>query len=323
MSLENDTWQYFSKLWDDLDESDEFYNRKPHLAHYTSIAGLEKILLSNELWFANPLYMNDHEEVGFGIDQGWRAVKSSEEIANACGSDKRTQLFLQAYERCYWGFANDHVMDTYVFCMSEHEKDNNDGFLSMWRGYGGNGSGAAVVIDAGKIDLTGAASLILAKVRYGTVDERISWLKDKVREFAGLLEGVSLADDQLHVAAVALFERLKSFALFTKHNGFNEEREWRAVYMPNRDAGALIRKFFGYSIGGRSVEPRLRFPLSQAAGIEGLDLSLETIVDRIILGPTVSSRLAVAGFLRLLDSTKHPRLKERVRASGIPYREKP
>lgn len=72
MSMQNDTWQYFLKLWDDLDESDEFYNRKPHLAHYTSIGGLEKILLSNELWFANPLYMNDHEEVGFGIDQGWR-----------------------------------------------------------------------------------------------------------------------------------------------------------------------------------------------------------------------------------------------------------
>jgi hypothetical protein len=26
MSPENDTWQYFSKLWDELDEKDEFYN---------------------------------------------------------------------------------------------------------------------------------------------------------------------------------------------------------------------------------------------------------------------------------------------------------
>lgn len=323
MSTDNATWQYFSKLWDDLDEKDEFYNRKPHLAHYTSIAGLERILLSNELWFSNPLYMNDHEEVGFGIDQGWRAVKSSDEITRACGSGKRTQLFLESYERCYWGFANDHVMDTYVFCMSEHAQSNNDGLLSMWRGYGGNGSGAAIVIDAGKIDLSGAASLILARVRYGTGDERIEWLKAKTREFAELLNAGSFADNQLSVAAVALFERIKSFALFTKHIGFNEECEWRAVYMPNRDAGALIKQFFGYSIGRRSVEPRLRFQLSKVSGVAGVDLSLETIVDRIVLGPTVSSRLAIAGFRRLLDSTKHSNLKDRIRASGIPYREKP
>lgn len=251
------------------------------------------------------------------------AVKSSQETAKACGSDKRTQAFLEAYEQCYWGFANDHVMDTYVFCMSEHAKDNHDGLLSMWRGYGGNGSGATVVIDAGKINLTGAAALILAKVRYGTVDERITWLKAKVREFAAMLNARFLADDQLHVAATALFERIKSFALFTKHSGFNEECEWRAVYMPNRDAGALIKQFFGYSVGGRSVEPRLRLQLSESTGLPGLNLSLETIVDRIILGPTVSSRLAIAGFLRLLDATKHPKLKDRVRASGIPYRDKP
>lgn len=320
--MKTDAWQHFSKLWDDLDQKDEFYSQKPHLAHYTSIAGLEKILQFNELWFSNPLYMNDHEEVGFGIDQGWRAVRSSYEIATACGSEKRHKLLLEAYEKCYWEFANDHVMDTYVFCTSEHTSGNKDGLLSMWRGYGGNGSGAAVVIDSGRIDLTNAASLILAKVRYGSTAERVEWLTKKTREFAVLLGAVSLREEEIPVAAVALFERIKSIALFTKHCGFNEECEWRAVYMPNRDAGALIREFPGYSIGGRSVEPRLRFQLSATTGIAGVDFSLEKIVDRIILGPTSSSRLAIAGFLRLLDSTNHPSLKERVRASSIPYRER-
>ena len=65
--------------------------RKPLLAHYTSISGVEKILLSNELWFANPLNMNDREEVGFGIEEGSRVVRQSAEIAEAvrvrCASD--------------------------------------------------------------------------------------------------------------------------------------------------------------------------------------------------------------------------------------------
>ena len=43
------------------------------------------------------------------------------------------------------------MIDTYVFCLSEHAKDDTDGLLSMWRGYGGNGNGAAIVFDAGKL----------------------------------------------------------------------------------------------------------------------------------------------------------------------------
>ena len=32
---------------------------RPLLAHYTSLEVLEKIITSNELWFSNPLFMND------------------------------------------------------------------------------------------------------------------------------------------------------------------------------------------------------------------------------------------------------------------------
>jgi hypothetical protein len=34
-----------------------------------------------------------------------------------------------------------------------------------------------------------------------------------------------------------LFERFKLFALCTKHYGFSEEKEWRAVYMPDAQPG--------------------------------------------------------------------------------------
>jgi hypothetical protein len=46
--------QLFLPLWADLRPEDAFQNKKPLLAHYTTIQVLEKILTSNELWFSNP-----------------------------------------------------------------------------------------------------------------------------------------------------------------------------------------------------------------------------------------------------------------------------
>ncbi len=50
------------ELYADMAGDDQFPQRKPLLAHYTSIQNLEKILLNNEVWFSNPLFMNDIEE---------------------------------------------------------------------------------------------------------------------------------------------------------------------------------------------------------------------------------------------------------------------
>jgi hypothetical protein len=90
--------------------------------------------------------------------------------------------------------------------------------------------------------------------------------------------------------------------------------------MPNRDAAGILKRHIGYSIGERGVEPRLKFDLSMNEGVSITDLSLENIVDRIILGPSNSSVLAIAGCKRLLDATNHSKLKNRVFASAIPFR---
>jgi hypothetical protein len=66
---EQEIMQRFQPLWADLRPEDTFAAKKPLLAHYTTIQTLEKILASNEVWFSNPLFMNDIEEVRFGILQ--------------------------------------------------------------------------------------------------------------------------------------------------------------------------------------------------------------------------------------------------------------
>ena len=83
--------------------------------------------------------MNDMEEVRFGIHAGAWLFLTSAEIEAACGSKERFEGLRSSFT--YWcnRFDNEHVLDNYVFCLSEHAREDTDDLLSMWRGYGGNG----------------------------------------------------------------------------------------------------------------------------------------------------------------------------------------
>jgi hypothetical protein len=124
----------------------------------------------------------------------------------------------------------------------------------------------------------------------------------------------------LHLAAGAIFERIKFFALFSKHIGFGEEREWRAVYQRQNDPENKLGASLGYLNGPTGIEPKLRFRVAPVTGITGADFSLETTVSAILLGPTSSSALAVASAKRMVELIPRPQLVDRVFASTIPFR---
>lgn len=312
--------QAFQALYDDVLESDQFYIKKPLLAHYTSLSTLEKILETDEVWFSNPLFMNDLEEVRFGVLRGVELVFRSHELTDACGSSFRDQLFRQHFNHYFQTFNKDHVFDTYVFCLSEHDPKDHDGMLSMWRGYGSNGNGAAIVLDTGQLRVVEHAPLIVAMVHYGSGEERIAWLEGMLSKFTLILHASKIPDEKLYFALYALFERIKVFALFSKHRGFSEEREWRVVYMRDRDRDNKLAPMFHYWIGPRGIEPKLRLKVAPIEGLTADDLSMAKIVERIILGPSVSSPQTKNAVLRMLDRLGKPHLKDRVYASTIPFR---
>jgi hypothetical protein len=209
-------------LWNDLRPEDEFYARKPLLAHYTSMEVLEKILRTNEIWFSNPLLMNDIEEVRFGLNESQRLVMASEGISRVCGDQTRIDLFRNAFLKNYSQFAVTQVIDTYVLCLSEHAKTNDDGVLSMWRGYGGNGHGAAIVLDASKLNNLPASTFMLAKVQYGSGQDRTRWIESKINEFVALFSSAPIATGELPEAAFWLFQRFKLFSLSQNITGFQK-----------------------------------------------------------------------------------------------------
>jgi hypothetical protein len=81
----------FRPLFADLGGEDSYPKKRPLLAHYTSVSVLEAILRNNEVWFSNPLFMNDMEEVRFGINVGANLFVSSSEIETSCGTKRRSR----------------------------------------------------------------------------------------------------------------------------------------------------------------------------------------------------------------------------------------
>jgi hypothetical protein len=190
----------------------------------------------------------------------------------------------------------------------------------MWRGYGANGNGVAIVFDTAQLNVIDGSPLIISKVSYDATDARKEWLKNLLVKFEKILSNSIIPDDKIYLAAYCLFERIKLFALFTKHRGFKEEDEWRIVYIPERDTEEQLKPMFQYFIGPRGIEPKLKFKVLPVKGLTTDDLSLTKIIERIIIGPSISSPMTRATIERMLDILKHPALKSKLQGSTIPFR---
>jgi hypothetical protein len=68
-------------------------------------------------------------------------------------------------------------------------------------------------------------------------------------------------------------------------------------------------------------EPKLK--LKPIPGSPKTDVSLSKIVERIILGPSISSPLAFGAIWKMLDELKKSDLKQRIVTSTIPFQAVP
>ncbi len=160
----------------------------------------------------------------------------------------------------------------------------------------------------------------MSKVRYGSTEERSSWIVQIARNLANILEHNEIPDQKLDLVAGVALARLKLFALFTKHKGFQEEREWRIVYMSDRDAENRLKPLLGYATGPSGVEPKLKYKVGPVDAATGVELSLDQIIAAISLGPTSSSPLAHRSVARMLELIGKENLQDRLFASSIPFR---
>src|SRR3977135_2268466 len=227
------------------------------LAHYTSVEVVKKILKHEDLWFSTPLYMNDLEEMRLGIFVGGQLFPKFAQAASRDADHSRR--LVECFNHFMAHLDAETALDTYVFCLSDQDYNNVDGLLSMWREYGSEGNGAAVVFNTQKLHYQPHSPILIAKVVYASYDERKKELEARLADWARITLDADLASSDLSLAAYAAYDFVKSFALTTKHRGFSEEREWRAIYVPERDPLGYLRGHLDYAVGSRGVEPKLKF----------------------------------------------------------------
>lgn len=251
--------------------------------------------------------------------QGREAFLTSGALMSACRTPARFEALAKHFVDLYGKYEAEDARDLYVTCFSEHTTEDPDGLLSMWRGYGSNGGGVSIVFDTSKLTPVDDSPFVLAPVKYACDEGRINSLKGIVDSLASLVDRENPVEDNLWYVAANYFERLKLFAIFTKHKGFKEEREWRLAYLRDRDQRKKYDSLIGYHIFNDQISPKMKVKLS-AIGDEGYGYSMDSLVSNVIIGPRASSFLSICAIERMFNSLSKGEFVEKIVECSTPFR---
>ncbi len=295
-----------------------------YLAHYTSIAALQGICRTGQLWFSNPQFMNDLQEMNYGLNAGYDYVLRTRVIENAFSKSKDETLYhRQQFSRYIHDFMTTQSSEVYIFCTTAHDVRNEDGALSMWRGYGEGGRGAALIFNTGFLRDRQDSPLLIAEVQYMSEDQRMASIWQMLQRWQIAATEIDKSNfNEAHISAVmqSLFVSILLLALTTKHPGFSEEREWRLIYLPFLGNAAVLKDSLSYNVGPRGVEPKLKFPLAPLPLDPPDNWTFDSIVHKLLLGPGMSDRLHRAAVERMLVDHQKSFLCDRLKFSTIPLR---
>lgn len=289
------------------------------LGHYTSLESAHSILCSKTIWLSNPLFMNDIQELRLGINMSTEYILSN---IFECFDTSTARIVERCYVKNLQSFQDEQMIDIYVLCFCEHNQDDYDGVLSMWRGYGGYGGGVALVINTSFVRDGADLPIYIQKVQYISNEERQCHLKHIIDNWCQHVKQLLVPEDMLYIPVFYLFYIVLLNALTSKHYGFKEEREWRLLYIKAYDESALLTKYLSYHVDKHGIQPKLKLPIGPLPDDDISQWSIPTIVDRIIIGPSISSPLAQETTKRLLQPIYGEALNDKVYASGIPFRSK-
>jgi len=311
-------------LYDDFDAHRESFRNEhgkfPLLAHYTSLEALGKILKSSEFWLSNPRFMNDHAEVTFAFNKGIEMALKSDLIRAALKTDTNWKIFHNGLRGWDNLFLDKHLINIYVLSFSMHEEGNDDGVLSMWRAYGQAGANVALIVDPNPLNQEIADPIYHGPVSYKSPEAQIEWIQSLTNRIADVFAMSSCSMDAIQNISWAFLNRLLVYALFTKHKGFAEEREWRIAYIPIRDPENSIEDLKTFVVSHRGVEPKLRLSAHELNAADSSKISLDNVISRILLGPSRNSELMRQTTAHMLACLKKPHLVNVIRTSQIPLR---
>jgi Protein of unknown function (DUF2971) len=209
------------------------YSKSKRFVHYTSADNALKIIKTKRLWMRSTTCMADYSEVEHGYQM----------LVSFFSDEKKRKLFGDVLDICAPGAAMEaltlfdqwwaHIRtNSYVASISEHE-DGEDwhGRLSMWRAFGGTLARVALVFRVP--EYSGGAeqlNIMFGPVAYMNEKEVHETLSTVIENISANENFLRTLDKQVVVANI--FQMLLFGVTCLKHEGFKEEREWRAIYVP-------------------------------------------------------------------------------------------
>jgi hypothetical protein len=308
----------------------ELFLQKPgqtcgRLVHYTTADAALKIIRTKRFWMRNTNCMSDFSEVqhGFDILQRFLAIKEQRES------------FTEALDDCIPGVASEAItafnnswkdirFNSYIACLSEHQdSEDSNGRLSMWRAFGGTATRIGIVLNIPYTLSTLPLNIIFSSVAYFSESAAHEDMEEVIRNVRANREYLRTIPSDALVRLI--FNMFLFRVLCLKHEGFHEEREWRAIYAPTLGSYAPIpgpSQLMESSTEVVSGVPQVvyKVPLDASVSDQIADLDFTQIFDHLIIGPTPYPQPIYSAFVDELTKAGVANSAERVRISGIPIR---
>jgi hypothetical protein len=300
---------------------EDFLRKRPRLVHYTSAHVAGSILKNEEIWMRKSSMINDFNEVkyGFSMLNSMHRNGDFNDLENCFSADPRNKG--KTIRDVLNGLEETLLNETYILSVSEHNKSEDDfGRLSMWRAYGGSYPVAIVVKSNAMAVYSEEISAYIAPVLYLSEKE--------FRDEVALISKGICAQFQRTVANMR-YPNLQDFmyictalAMCTKHPGFHEEQEWRIIYNESLfGPPAGLQKRIDVVDGVPQKIYALK--LIKNANDESVDFSAESLLDRIIVGPSVYSEQIREAIVETIAQRFGPNAAlGLVHCSSIPFRRK-
>jgi hypothetical protein len=286
--------------------------------HYTSAEAALKIIHGKRLWMRNTTCMADYREVRHGYDI----------LCKFFADQSKANTFVSAVDACAQGAAQEAFklfdgwwkqsqFDIYVTSISEHDKrEDKYGRLSMWRAFG-SGVRVALVIKVPKMSPASIAlGLLFSPVAYLNEVEVHAVIEEVIRNIRVNCDFLRSVNRDIIVRTVLFM--LVAGVTCLKHEGFREEREWRALYIPKFQTSPLMESSTEVVGGVPQLIYKIPLDARVSRALAGIDLS--QMFDRLIIGPTSYPWVVYDTFNRELDAAGIPPSEERVWNSTIPIR---
>jgi hypothetical protein len=297
----------------------EFQDSHQSFIYYTTAETALKAIRNREIWMRLTGVMNDHSEVQHGVNCLSTVLLPTSPTAlllanslNGCFKDlyrEVSDLFNQ--------WAPSMLSDTFIACMSEHDRvDNEYGKLSMWRAYGGHAGVAFVLNPEIFFSQTQELATYMVPVLYSNPESlqiELSKLANKIHENTSYIQSMGR-----NMARDTFFHALRFIAVSTKHPAFKEECEWRIVSSPSMQQSEYVKQYQEVIAGIPQPILKIELKVQPSQGLIGL--GLEDFIKEILIGPCEFPSIICRSICQELQQKGFNNLCKKIRITGIPLR---